>query len=378
MVTAALLAAACADSERVVGPGLDPALDVAPTNASVGAAVYTSTNAVGGNEVVAYRREADGSLTPGPVYATGGAGTGGGLGNQGAVAFGRGANFLLVVNAGSNELTAFFRKTNGSLAFADRVSSGGEMPISVTSAGDYVYVLNAGGDGNITGFHLSTGGTLTPLAGSTRPLSQAGGTGPAQIGFTHRGRVLVVTEKATNRITTYTVGGNGLASAPIVHASAGMTPFGFAFDRRNRLVVSEAHGGAPGASTVSSYQVHLGGSLTTLSPSIPDFQSAACWIVITDNDRFTYTTNTGSNNLSGYLIRKNGTLELLIGHGFPAPSDVAPIDAALSRGGVQFLYALNAGAGTITVFRVNADGTLTPLPGGATGLPAGSNGLAAR
>ena len=48
---------------------------------------------------------------------------------------------------------------------------------------------------------------------------------------------------------------------------------------------------------------------------------------------------------------------------------------ALTRNS-RFLYSLNSGDGTVSGFRVRADGSLTPI-GGATGLPDGATGLAA-
>ena len=83
-----------------------------------------------------------------------------------------------------------------------------------------MYVLNAGGDGNIQGFWRSSTGILTQIAGSNQPLSQAA-PGPAQVEFSPNGRGLVVTEKATNRITFYRVHADGSASAPSWRASAG-------------------------------------------------------------------------------------------------------------------------------------------------------------
>jgi 6-phosphogluconolactonase (cycloisomerase 2 family) len=373
--TAVAIGAAAACADRATGPATGASGDLGADAGGPAGAVYTSTNSAAGNAVVAYSRAADGTLSFRASYPTGGVGTGAGLGSQGALTFARGG-FVVVVNAGSDDITAFFRTSSGGLVLADRAPSGGDRPISVTARGDFVYVLNAGGEGNITGFHLSTSGDLTMIPGSTRPLSQAGGADPAQVAFSHHG-VLVVTEKATNRIDTYVVGPDGLASGPMVHPSAGATPFGFSLDRRDRIVVSEAAGGAPGASSASSYQVHADGSLTLRSGAVPTGQTAACWVVITDNDRFAYTTNTGSNNLSSYRIRRSGTIELR--ESSAAPSDATPIDAALSRGGVQYLYALNAGSGTITAFRVSAsDGTLSPLGAQASGLPAGSVGLLAR
>src|SRR5437660_7193958 len=48
-------------------------------------AVYTQTNSPGANSIVVFPRTADGSLGAPQLVTTGGAGTGGGLGNQGAV-----------------------------------------------------------------------------------------------------------------------------------------------------------------------------------------------------------------------------------------------------------------------------------------------------
>ena len=127
----------------------------------------------------------------------------------------------------------------------DRVGSGGDQPISVTAHGGIAYVLNAGGSGNIVGFSLDGADDLTPIAGSSRSLSTAA-SGPAEIAFNPAGTALLVTEKNTNRLTTYKVGTDGLASAGTWIASAGVTPFGFAFDARGRAIVSEASGGGPG------------------------------------------------------------------------------------------------------------------------------------
>ena len=116
------------------------------------------------------------------------------------------------------------------------------MPVSLTSYKDWLYVLNAGGSGNISGFAVGKNGALSPLAGSTQPVSNGGvGAAPAlaQIAFSSDGSTLVVTEKSTNLIDTYAVE-NGVASAPVPHPAAGLTPFGFAFDRHGHAIVSEA------------------------------------------------------------------------------------------------------------------------------------------
>jgi len=329
-------------------------------------AVFTQTNAAAGNEVVVYARAADGSLTFVGNVATGGTGSGAGLGSQGAVTLADNGKWLYVVNAGSNSVTTF-RVTGTALTLTDVEPSGGVMPTSVTADGDTVYVLNAGGSGNIAGFRREHG-DLSPIAGSVLPLSSTSA-GGAQIGFAPNGRSLVVTEKATNRIDVYPVGGDGVAGAPTTVVSPGTTPFGFAFAPNGTLVVSEAATGS-----ASSYRVQGMGSIALLDPAVPNFQAAACWFVVTDSGRFAYTTNTGSGNISGYHIDKHGQLTLLDPSGVTASTGAGshPTDEALSKG--RYLYVL-AGGGSIAIFHVEHDGSLTPM--GFAGTPVGVAGIAA-
>jgi 6-phosphogluconolactonase len=335
-------------------------------------AVYTLTNAASGNAVAVFDRAADGSLTPEGTVSTGGLGTGAGLGSQGALVLD--GERLFAVNAGSNSISSLEVDGND-VELEDVASSGGVRPISLTVHGPLLYVLNAGDSttpANITGF-LVFRGELIPLPGSSRPLSTAT-PDPAQIEFAPDGRVLVVTEKATNRITTYRVF-FGFASGPLAQPSAGETPFGFAFDQRGHLIVSEAFGGAPDASVLSSYGVSRTGEISAIDPNVATTETAACWVVVTKDGRFTYTTNTGSNSISGYAIGRDGDLTLLDADGRTAVTGATPIDAALSHNS-RFLYELSSGAGEIGAFAVNSDGSLDPL-GTVGGLPASVVGLAA-
>jgi 6-phosphogluconolactonase (cycloisomerase 2 family) len=321
-----------------------------------------------------FDRAPNGALTPAGTYPTGGLGTGAGLGSQGAVKISENGKWLFAVNAGSNEISVLSVEHDG-LLLVDKVASGGTVPISLASHKDLLYVLNAGGAGSITGFTVGGDGHLSPLSGSTRPLSGSG-VNPAQVEFSPDGRALVVTEKGTNRIDTYVIGKDGRAAGPMVYASSGTTPFGFAFGKHNRLVVSEAFGGAPNASAASSYALDGEGGLATISGSVPTHQTAACWLVVTGNGHFAYTTNAGSATISGYRIDENGSLALLDADGVTGVTGTSPIDLALSMNS-RYLYALNAGTHDISAFRVEADGSLTDVAG-AAGLPAGAVGLAAR
>ena len=89
-----------------------------------------------------------------------------------------------------------------------------------------------------------------------------------------------------------------------------------------------------------------------------------------------HTTDTGSASISGYRIGDSGELELLDADGRTGVTGPAPIDMALSRAS-RFLYSLNSGDGSISGFRVEADGDLAAI-GGAAGLPSSSTGLVAK
>jgi 6-phosphogluconolactonase len=341
---------------------------------SGGGAVYTLTNSASENAVAVFDRARDGSLTAEGTVPTGGAGTGAGLGSQGALVLDD--DRLFAVNAGSNTISLLQVGNRGRVRLADVARSGGVRPISLTVHGKLVYVLNAGDattPANIKGF-LALWGRLIALPGSSRPLSTAA-PDPAQVEFSPDGRQLVVTEKATNMIVTYRVR-FGYAGAPNAQPSSGMTPFGFAFDRRGLLIVSEAFGGAPDASAMSSYSLSGDGTITPITASAKTTETAACWVVVTKNGRYTYTTNTGSNSITGYRIGSDGSLAILDADGKTANTGATPIDMALAKGS-RLLYSLNSGVPEIQGFAVNGDGSLDPL-GSAGGLPASAVGLAAR
>ncbi len=339
-------------------------------------AVFSMTNAVAGNRVVAFDRMSDGSLNPARSFATGGTGTGGGLGNQGALAISDSGNWLLAVNPGSDSVSVFFVFGNYLLR-TDIRPSGGVRPVSVAIENDVVYVLNAGSD-SLQGYKLSIYGRLTPIADSKTPLSGTG-TGAAQVGFNRDGDLLAVTEKATNLVLSFPVDGDGALGAANVQASPAPTPFGFAFGRRDHLLVSEAAGGAAGASTLSSYRLGAGGSASVVTAASPSGQSAACWVVTTRDGRYAYVSNTASDNLSAYRVAGNGAVGLLAGNQIAASTGAgsAPTDMALDRNS-KYLYVLNPRNSTLSALRVAADGSLQTIETQASGLPASATGLVAR
>jgi len=336
-------------------------------------AVYTASNDTAANSILVFNRLADGRLVPGNSVDTGGRGSGSGLGNQGGVRLTPDERWLLAVNAGSDEVSVF-GVGESSLTLTDVVSSGGSQPISVTANGGLIYVVNAGSD-SIAGFRLNPQGHLATIAGSVRSLGGSG-TGPAEIAFSPDGNFLVVTEKNTNQIAVFPVDRDGVAGAPLVQDAAGTTPFGFAFGKRGQLFVSEAFGGAAGASATSSYRLGSDGILSVVTPSAPDNESSACWSAISPDGRFAYISNTGSGTISGYRIDFDGHISLIDADGVTGITGGKPSDLVFTQNG-QFLYALAGGTNTLAAFRVQADGSLDALPS-FTDVPATANGLAVR
>jgi 6-phosphogluconolactonase (cycloisomerase 2 family) len=335
-------------------------------------AVFTMDNSSNANHVLVFDRHADGSLSPNSQIPTGGIGTGAGLGSQGGVILSEGHRWLFVVNAGSHDISVFGVSTHG-LQIVDRTDSGGLNPISLTVSGNVLYVLNAdgaaGGTDNITGFQVSPAGKLQAIPDSTRGLSGVS-TAPAQVGFSPDGTVLIVTEKSTSLIDTFAVDGEqNVPGEHQIFQSPGTEPFGFAFNRKNQLFVTEAP-----ASTVSSYSVDDDGTLTLINESVPTQQKAACWMAVSKNGRLCYTGNTASNSTTGFHIAPDGSIGLVTPDGLTGATGAGTTDLTFSEDS-RNLYTLDSKGGSISAFHVNLDGSLTSLP--AAQIPVGSDGVAA-
>ena len=325
-----------------------------------GTTIYTETNSVNGNQILAFR-STGGVLTQVGTYATGSNGSGSSLGSQSAIAT-AGAR-LFAVNAGSNTLSVFTIDSAGALTLLDVKPTGGVKPVSVAIHGQFVYVLNAG-DGTVSGYRMNGGGLEAINAGhQTLP-----GSGGAQISFDRTGRRLVVTEKATGTIDVLPVA-NGVAGAAVSNPSTGQTPFGFAIDQHNHIVVSNAAGGTVGASSASSYSFSGDATINPISSAVATSQTAACWIALSRSGKFAFTTNTASGTISSYQLAADGTLTLA--NATAASPGVSPLDMVVAG---DSLFTLNSKSQTITTSVIGASGTLNA--GSSVAIPVGSVGLA--
>ena len=334
-------------------------------------AVFVQTDDPAGNQVVAYSRAANGTLTAANTYATGGLGgvLSGSvvdhLAPQGSLAYDQRHALLYAVNAGSNTVSVF--SVRGShLSLNQVLSSGGTFPVSVAVHGDLVYVLNAENGGSVQGFAVLLD-RLIPLPGSNRPLGlnpaatpQFTNT-PGQVAFSPDGDELIVTTKANgNDIDVFGVGFLGYLSAgPVVNSEPGTVPFAISFDRAGFLVVAEA-----GTNSLATFKLNRDRTITQVA-SVPTGQAATCWVAAVDG--LFYASNAGSASVSGYRSGAGGQLALL---GATA-TDPGTVDASASSDG-RFLYVQTGALGIVDELDVNPDGSLTEI--GAVTVPGAVGG----
>ena len=379
------------------------------SEAPVGA-VYTQTNDPAGNSVVVFDRFADGTLEKRQAVGTGGAGSTQSVGcgpgcpildSQNAVVASKNGKFVFAVNAGSDSVSSF-RETKDGLVLVDQEGSGGDMPESLALHGDLLYVLNTdtananGTTGNIYGLRISADGGLSPV-GSSQPLAHAAPPFATARGidFDPTGKVIVVTELVggllaggpPGSINTFVVGSDGKAGPVASYASSDLFPFGFAFDNKGRLIVSNIRN--PDVPTtigsVSSYDVSASGVVTPID-TVSSGGILPCWVVVSNDGRQAFVVNTGAGHpapVTSFGISPSGELTPLDS----APSqagDFARTDAALSRDS-KYLYVLAPSVGPgapshIDAYALDSAGGMTLIgstPAGAS-LGVGATGLAAR
>ena len=365
-----------------VGVGVAcPALASAQFKDAAGA-VFVMNNDASENEVIAFARNANGTLGESVSYDTHGRGSGGitdPLESQGSLTLSQGHSLLFAVNAGSGDVTVFNVHKSGALNFLSNTPSGGAQPSAIAEFNGLVYVLNSSGAGSLVGFNLGNGSQLRRIKNSTAFLTGTT-TGGASLAFSPDGQFLVATERVANNIDVFHIQSDGTLSPIVVNPNPAPGTFSVAFAPNGAAIVSETGpAGATNGSAISSYKVNPNGTLTAISQSLPTLAAGNCWNAITPDGTKVYVSNSGSDNISGFNIGKDGSLTpiggTILGNN---PSGSHNVDIAVSADG-KFVYTINSQSGNIGVFAINQqDGTLTSL-GQAGNLPksVGFNGIAA-
>ena len=344
-------------------------------------AVFVMNNSATRNEVISFVRAADGSLQQAGTFATGGRGTGGvtdPLESQGSLTLSSDHSLLFAVNGGSSEISVF--RVHGShLTLIDKELTGGAEPNAVAQHGGVLYVLNVGGSSSVVGFTVHANGQLSQIPNSIHFLTTNNAEG-ASLAFTPNGQFLAVTERATNNIDVFQVRADGTLAPIVVNTDSQPGAFSVSFAPNGAALVSETGpAGGNDASTISSYSILANGTLSPISLGVATLGNANCWNAAAPNGRWVYVSNAASSTISGFHIGTDGSLTpigaTILGIN---PTGAGNLDIAVTADS-QFLYSLNSGNGTISVFGIEQEGgalvNLSEDP--VISAKAGFNGIAA-
>ncbi|WP_299443996.1 beta-propeller fold lactonase family protein [uncultured Aquimarina sp.] len=421
LLAATLIFTSCSDDDDVIPDGGETSDFVGAVYAMTNGNGQVAGNIQGANTVISYGRNADGTLTPiGPV-STGGNG-GDFDGGEGldplisayALTKTDDNKNLLAVNAGSNTITSFNIQDDFSLVAAGSpqpTGADGPNSIAYTSSNadgvkGIVYVSNitrseflTAGEpaqqGTVTGFWLLEDGTLSPIGGSTRNLTNR----PSAVQFSPDGNWLVVASINAgaaglasgneDEITVYAVNTDGTLSANQVAGATSTlrdntegrnlpSAIGFQIVGNNYVVVTEARefqpNGMPPAfpalqdGSVSTWQIQGDGSLNPISLDVRSGEGntgrTACWLDFTADGSTFFVSNAIEAGLASYSFN-SGVVALIdqtaasgtgTGGADNGPDAFAQtdgwIDMWISDDG-QYLYQLYGLDGTIGIYRVN-------------------------
>jgi 6-phosphogluconolactonase (cycloisomerase 2 family) len=154
---------------------------------------------------------------------------------------------------------------------------------------------------------------------------------------------------------------------------------GFLSSRADAQFLYVNNNGSP--NVISAFHFNSAGTLTPVpgSPFPTGGTGGVCFDIgstrtIHPSGGRLYATNFGSGNVSGFNIANDGSLTPVPGSPFPMSAGGNPIGVAASANG-QFLFVgrdfFPPGTG-IDVFQINADGSLTLVPGSPFGVGGGA------
>lgn len=333
------------------------------------------------NAVAAFSVASDGSLIPvsGSPFATGG--SGGFTAAVGSAGLCAGSGLLYVTNSLSNDVSGF------SISSGCRLTSvpGSPFPAGLTPvgvepdpAGSHLYIANFDGD-DVTVYSIADDGSLTPIVDSPFPAA----TTPLDLQFDPAGDLLFVSLSSISAVGVYEVLADGgidpLPASPFLAEgllqSLRLTSGGSFLYAAGR--------GLSGAGTVSGFSIFPSGALFEL-PGSPFPASDPIGLLIDPADELLYLTNNLAGTIGIYELAADGSLTLIDESPLPLANSF-PAGMALNTGaffpGPRILYVTDGGflSGTsVSAYVIAGDGSISPLPGSpfATGGIGQATGIA--
>jgi 6-phosphogluconolactonase (cycloisomerase 2 family) len=289
--------------------------------------IYTETDNSnpGQNAVIAFQRTADGQVTEIGSFQTGGTGVANPQGLLGPddsdkeVIASPDGNLLFAVNQGSNSVAEFRVERGGSLDLVNdaAVGSGGTEPVSLSIAGDRLYVVNRGDEvqgqpgtiaPTITVFEFGRHGALTQDVDATTTL--AVGLSPSQLLISPRSNLAFLDTftptpldnvPGANEVVPYRIAADGkLVPVPSGGVGAPVNPpllLGLSHHPSQNIV----YAGLTGAGQVGVF-THDDAGDVKLAGAVPVQGAAPCWTTVSPDGKFLYTIDTGSNSVGVFSL----------------------------------------------------------------------------
>ncbi len=279
--------------------------------------LYVNANITTGNAILAYDIHADGSLhaLPGSPFLTGGAGffdpsfSLGPFDVDQEMALHNGV--LYAVNGGSNNISALQVANDGSLhpLPGQPFTSGGSTPVSLGLHGQFLVTVDSAQDPSQAGkgYHpglvaseIKRDGGLRLLPGSAVAL--AADAQPSQALTSNTGRFVFAAEfPGGGHLDAFVQSPDGKliqtdsTMLPLEPDGTQPLPLGlWASPRAPYLYV-----GFVNTNELGVYAVSAAGKLQFIN-KVPNSGAALCWIRVSSNGRFLYTSNTGDQSMSVY------------------------------------------------------------------------------
>jgi 6-phosphogluconolactonase (cycloisomerase 2 family) len=272
--------------------------------------------------------------------------------------------FLFVSNQSSSNISVF--NVNSTTAALTAVT-GSPFAAGASAArlvvhpkANFVYALSSTPAEILAYSFDSTTGLLAALNGFPVSLSTSGQSGLA---ISPSGQFLYTSNPNTNVITGFSIGTDGSLTqlTPTTSPSKG-SPVFLAFDSSSSFLFAVNAGGTLGGPSVSTLSVSATGALAEVTGSPTTVGTAPVNAVFSQG--FLYVLNQTSGTISAFAFTSStGQLTELKGSPFAVGSH--PVSLATAGLG-KFLIATTTGSsasGTIAVFSIAADGTLTPVAG---------------
>src|SRR5580700_10037630 len=389
------------------------------TKKAAGGHLYMQTNETR-NSIIHYHRSANGALAEVERVATGGAGSGelspiyhinrpNDFEGAGSVILTPDRRFLFATNAGDNSVSSFAVDKEGRLTLLDvkrtgNTESGGAKSLAYAPSSRTLYVVHTIGPDYLRLMSVNGEGKLTPrpekysvntMDWNNRVPTMAVLSPDAKLLFVgttfdefpsrknpdgslilwiprgHNGALHVIASNAPDPdgIVVFPVGEDGALREPSFYDAGGASPFYIAFlhNRPDTFVVGYAV-----SNGVSIGKVDADGKITVSAPVTLDTSagvpSELCWLAVSPNDRWVFTTNFGYSDMSSYRIDGNvlsiakdpaspkvpgdGTFRAIDGVVSSGPSDswISPDGA--------YLYQIYGNASKLVGYATKPDGSL--------------------